>query len=380
MLIVRAANALTAFYGIGSLYCRATDLLIFHIDHYYRRPTLAPAEQWTALDHQQVTRLTMTVSYIQSAQRVINMERDAVAALGERVDDSFSRACDILLNCQGRVVVTGMGKSGHIGNKIAATLASTGTPAFFVHPGEASHGDMGMITPGDVVIALSNSGSTSELVTLLPLLKLLAVPVIALTGNPKSELATSADAHLDVGVEEEACPLNLAPTSSTTVSLVMGDALAIALLEARGFTADDFAFSHPGGALGRRLLLKVDQIMHTGDAIPKVRSGTPLSGALLEMSSKALGVTTVVDTDGKLLGIFTDGDLRRAIDRDIDVRHCPIDDVMTRNARSIKPGTMAAEALRIMEDNKITVLVAVDDKGSPVGVVHTHDLLKAGVA
>lgn len=322
----------------------------------------------------------MTVSYIQSALRVINMERDAVSALAERVDGSFTQACDILLNCRGRVVVTGMGKSGHIGNKIAATLASTGTPAFFVHPGEASHGDMGMITPGDVVIALSNSGTTSELITLLPLLKLLAVPVIALTGNPQSELATSADAHLDVSVQEEACPLNLAPTSSTTVSLVMGDALAIALLEARGFTADDFAFSHPGGALGRRLLLKIDHIMHTGDAIPKVTTGTPLSGALLEMSSKALGVTTVLDHSGKLLGIFTDGDLRRAIDRGVDVHHCPIDDVMTRNARSIKPGTMAAEALRIMEDSKITVLVAVDDKGIPVGVIHTHDLLKAGVA
>ena len=308
------------------------------------------------------------------------MERDAVSVLAERIDETFERACEILLGCKGRVVVTGMGKSGHIGGKMAATLASTGTPAFFVHPGEASHGDLGMITRNDVVIAISNSGETAEVVTIVPLIKRLKVPLIAMTGKPQSTLAKAADVHVDVSVAQEACPLNLAPTSSTTVSLVMGDALAIALLEARGFTADDFAFSHPGGALGRRLLLKVDQIMHTGDAIPKVRSGTPLSGALLEMSSKALGVTTVVDADGKLLGIFTDGDLRRAIDRDIDVRHCPIDDVMTRNARSIKPGTMAAEALRIMEDNKITVLVAVDDRGSPVGVVHTHDLLKAGVA
>nr|WP_086005644.1 KpsF/GutQ family sugar-phosphate isomerase [Zhongshania aliphaticivorans] len=308
------------------------------------------------------------------------MERDAVAVLADRIDESFSQACDILMGCKGRVVVTGMGKSGHIGNKIAATLASTGTPAFFVHPGEASHGDLGMITAGDVVIALSNSGTTGELITILPLLKLLAVPVIALTGNPNSELATTADVHLNVGVAEEACPLNLAPTSSTTVTLVMGDALAIALLEARGFTANDFALSHPGGALGRRLILKIDSIMHTGDSIPKISLGSALSGALLEMSSKTLGMTTVVDDAGVLVGIFTDGDLRRAIDRGIDIHKCPIDDIMTRNCRTIKPGTMAAEALRIMEDNKITVLVAVNEDGQPVGVIHTHDLLKAGVA
>ena len=308
------------------------------------------------------------------------MERDAVDALLARTDSSFDQACELLLNCQGRVVVTGMGKSGHIGSKLAATLASTGTPAFFVHPGEASHGDMGMIRPGDVVIALSNSGTTAELVTLIPLLKLLAVPVLAMTGRPQSELAQAADVHLDVGVEQEACPLNLAPTSSTTVTLVMGDALAIALLEARGFTADDFAFSHPGGALGRRLLLKIDSIMHTGDAIPRVDSGVPLSRALLEMSGKALGMTTVLNSDGTLAGIFTDGDLRRAIDRGIDIHSAKIDDVMTRNCRSIKPGMLAAEALRIMEDNKITVLVALDDQRHPLGVIHTHDLLKAGVA
>lgn len=322
----------------------------------------------------------MASSYLDTAKRVIRMEGDAVDALGERIDDSFNRACELLLNCKGRVVVTGMGKSGHIGNKLAATLASTGTPAFFVHPGEASHGDMGMITAGDVVIALSNSGSTAELVTLIPLLKLLAVPVIAMTGKPYSELASSADVHLDVGVEQEACPLNLAPTSSTTVTLVMGDALAIALLEARGFTADDFAFSHPGGALGRRLLLKIDNIMHTGEAIPHINTGAKLSDALLEMSSKALGMTTVLNEDGSLAGIFTDGDLRRAIDRGIDIHQAKIDDVMTANCRSIKPGILAAEALRIMEDNKITVLVALDDHAKPVGVIHTHDLLKAGVA
>ncbi|WP_414728471.1 KpsF/GutQ family sugar-phosphate isomerase [Zhongshania aliphaticivorans] len=324
--------------------------------------------------------MTNSTSYTSSALRVIRMERDAVAVLADRIDESFSQACDILIGCKGRVVVTGMGKSGHIGNKIAATLASTGTPAFFVHPGEASHGDLGMITAGDVVIALSNSGTTGELITILPLLKLLAVPVIALTGNPNSELATTADVHLNVGVAEEACPLNLAPTSSTTVTLVMGDALAIALLEARGFTANDFALSHPGGALGRRLILKIDSIMHTGDSIPKISLGSALSGALLEMSSKTLGMTTVVDHAGVLAGIFTDGDLRRAIDRGIDIHKCPIDDIMTRNCRTIKPGTMAAEALRIMEDNKITVLVAVNEDGQPVGVIHTHDLLKAGVA
>jgi len=324
--------------------------------------------------------VTNSTSYTSSALRVIRMERDAVAVLADRIDESFSQACDILMGCKGRVVVTGMGKSGHIGNKIAATLASTGTPAFFVHPGEASHGDLGMITAGDVVIALSNSGTTGELITILPLLKLLAVPVIALTGNPNSELATTADVHLNVGVAEEACPLNLAPTSSTTVTLVMGDALAIALLEARGFTANDFALSHPGGALGRRLILKIDSIMHTGDSIPKISLGSALSGALLEMSSKTLGMTTVVDDAGVLVGIFTDGDLRRAIDRGIDIHKCPIDDIMTRNCRTIKPGTMAAEALRIMEDNKITVLVAVNEDGQPVGVIHTHDLLKAGVA
>ncbi|MEX1664962.1 KpsF/GutQ family sugar-phosphate isomerase [Zhongshania sp. R06B22] len=324
--------------------------------------------------------MTNNPNFISSARRVINMERDAVSVLADRIDESFERACNILLSCKGRVVVTGMGKSGHIGNKIAATLASTGTPAFFVHPGEASHGDLGMITAGDVVIALSNSGTTAELITILPLLKLLAVPVIALTGNPASELAITADVHLNVGVKEEACPLNLAPTSSTTVTLVMGDALAIALLEARGFTANDFAMSHPGGALGRRLLLKIDTIMHTGESIPSVQLGCALSRALLEMSSKGLGMTAVVDAKGALIGIFTDGDLRRAIDRGIDIHSSPIDDIMTRNCRTIRPGTMAAEALRIMEDNKITVLVAVDADHKPVGVIHTHDLLKAGVA
>lgn len=320
------------------------------------------------------------ISYLQSARRTVAMERDAVDALLERLDREFERACDILLACRGRVVVSGMGKSGHIGRKIAATLASTGTPAFFVHPGEAGHGDMGMITEGDAVIALSNSGTTNEVVTMLPLLKRLSVPLVAMTGNPESVLAQSADAHLDVSVREEACPLGLAPTSSTTVTLVMGDALAIALLEARGFTAEDFAFSHPGGALGRRLLLKVDDVMHTGDEIPRVERGTALSNALLEMSGKALGMTTIVAPDGKLAGLFTDGDLRRAIDRGVDIHRCLIDEVMTPHGLTIGPGMLAAEALRIMEDHKITVLVVVDGRDVPVGIVHLHDLLKAGVA
>ncbi len=319
-------------------------------------------------------------SYLDSARRTVTMERDAVGDLLERLDHHFEQACDLLLRCEGRVVITGMGKSGHIGNKMAATLASTGTPSFFVHPGEASHGDMGMITHGDVVIALSNSGTTAEVVTLLPLLKRLAVPLIAMTGKPESLLAQSADVHLDVGVAEEACPLGLAPTSSTTTTLVMGDALAIALLEARGFTAEDFAFSHPGGALGRRLLLKIDDVMHTQREIPRVAPGTALSAALLEMSSKALGMTTIVEPDGKLAGLFTDGDLRRAIDRGVDIHQCLIDEVMTRHGLTIRPGLLAAEALRIMEDHKVTVLVVVDDSNHPVGVVHMHDLLKAGVA
>ncbi|MGJ8686317.1 MAG: KpsF/GutQ family sugar-phosphate isomerase [Spongiibacteraceae bacterium] len=322
----------------------------------------------------------MTSSYRSTAQRVITMEQEAVSQLSQRLDEQFDRACELLLNCSGRVIISGMGKSGHIGKKIAATMASTGTPAFFVHPGEASHGDMGMITAGDAVIAMSNSGSTAEVVALLPLLKLLAVPVIALTGNPDSELALAADVHLNVGVSEEACPLNLAPTSSTTVSLVMGDALAIALLEARGFTADDFAFSHPGGALGRRLLLKIDNLIHSGEQMPRVNVGSTLSTALLEMSSKALGMTTVINQNGTLAGIFTDGDLRRAIDANVDIHSCAIEDIMTKQCRTVKPGTMAAEALRIMEDHKITVLVAIDDDNKPIGVIHTHDLLKAGVA
>lgn len=322
----------------------------------------------------------MPVDYLTSAQRTIAMEAAAVAALTERIDDQFATACDLMLVCPGRVVVTGMGKSGHIARKIAATLASTGTPAMFVHPGEASHGDMGMITGQDVVLALSNSGSTAEVVTMLPLLKRLGTPLISMTGNPASDLARAAQAHLDASVSEEACPLGLAPTSSTTVALVLGDALAIALLEARGFTAEDFAFSHPGGALGRKLLLKVEDIMHTGGEIPRVASGTSLTAALLEMSSKALGMTTIQDGGGTLIGLFTDGDLRRTIDQGVNIQSATIDDVMTRNPRRVKPGMLAAEALYIMEEKKITALIVVDDGDHPVGVVHLHDILRAGVA
>lgn len=321
-----------------------------------------------------------TVSYLQSARRTIGIEHEAVAQLLTRLDQRFERACDLLLACRGRVVVTGMGKSGHIATKIAATLASTGTPALFVHPAEASHGDMGMITAGDVVIALSNSGTTAEIVTLLPLLKRLGIPLISLTGNTESVLATTAEVTLDVSVAEEACPLGLAPTSSTTAALVMGDALAIALLEARGFTAEDFAFSHPGGALGRKLLLKVADVMRSGDAIPQVAPETLLSEALLVISAKGLGMTTVLDSHGVLAGIFTDGDLRRAIDHGTDIRGTRIDAIMTRNSKTVHADMLAAEAMRIMDQNRISTLVAVDEHQRPTGIVDLKDLLRAGLA
>lgn len=319
-------------------------------------------------------------TYRESALRTIEMELDAVAALKTRIGADFDKACELLLHCRGRVVVTGMGKSGHIANKIAATLASTGTPAFFVHPAEASHGDIGMITANDIVIALSNSGTTAELVTIVPLLKRLGIPLIAMTGNPASTLAQQADVHLDAGVATEACPLNLAPTSSTTVTLVLGDALAIALLEARGFTAEDFAFSHPGGALGRKLLLKVADIMHSGARVPRVRETTHLRDALFEITDKGVGMTTVTDTDGRLIGVFTDGDLRRALDKTIDINSATIDSVMTRKCTTIDAEMLAAKALGIMEERKITSLVVVDAERRPVGVVHMHDILRAGVA
>ncbi|MGB5307078.1 MAG: KpsF/GutQ family sugar-phosphate isomerase, partial [Gammaproteobacteria bacterium] len=281
--------------------------------------------------------------------------------------------------CRGRVIVIGMGKSGHIAGKIAATLASTGTPAFFVHPGEASHGDLGMITAADVVLALSNSGETAEIITILPIIKRLDVPLIAMTGNPGSTLASAATAALDVGVEKEACPLGLAPTASTTAALAMGDALAVALLESRGFTEADFARSHPGGTLGRRLLLMIDDLMHTGDTVPQVGIDTRLSDALMEMTRKGLGMTAVVDGHGKLAGVFTDGDLRRAIDHKIDIHNAPIRDVMTVNPKSVTPGKLAAEALQIMQSASINALPVVNADNELIGALNMHDLLRAGV-
>jgi len=315
-----------------------------------------------------------------SARRTIRMESEAVASLEDRVGPDFERACEMILKVPGRAIVTGMGKSGHIGTKIAATLASTGTPSFFVHPGEASHGDMGMITVADCVIALSNSGTTPEMLTLLPLLKRLGIPLVSMTGAPESALARASDAHLDTGVTTEACPLDLAPTSSTTTALVMGDALAIALLEARGFTAEDFAFSHPGGALGRKLLLKVEDVMRSGDAIPRVRDDICLAEALLEVSAKGLGMTTVVDGDGDLLGVFTDGDLRRALDRQVDIHSTPIHEIMTPQPATIRRGVLAAEALRLMEEKHISALVVLDEQDATAGIVTLLGLLEAGIA
>jgi arabinose-5-phosphate isomerase len=312
-------------------------------------------------------------------RRALEIERDALDGLLPRIDERFAQACRLMLACAGRVVVIGMGKSGHIGSKIAATLASTGTPAFFVHPGEASHGDLGMITRQDVVLALSYSGETGEIVTLLPLLKRLQVPLIAMTGKPASTLAQTAEVHLDVSVAMEACPLNLAPTASTTATLAMGDALAVALLEARGFTPEDFAMSHPGGSLGRRLLLKIADVMHGGERLPTVRTDATLSQALLEMTRKGLGMTAIVDAAGSVLGVFTDGDLRRVLDSGIDVRTAGITEVMTRGGKSIGPQQLAAEAVAMMEQHKITSLLVRDESGKLVGVVHMHDLLRAGV-
>jgi arabinose-5-phosphate isomerase len=312
-------------------------------------------------------------------RRVIEIERDALAALLPRVNSAFSRACKVLLHCTGRVVVTGMGKSGHVGGKIAATLASTGTPAFFVHPGEASHGDLGMITPSDVVLAISHSGETAEVLTILPLIKRMGVPLIAMTGKPGSTLAKTADVHLDVSVSQEACPLNLAPTASTTATLAMGDALAVALLESRGFTEADFAASHPGGVLGRRLLLRISDLMHRGERIPKVAPGVMLTEALLEMTRKGLGMTAIVDGDGHALGVFTDGDLRRVLDANVDVRRARISEVMTQGGKNIRADQLAAEAVKLMETHKITALMVIDDAGKLVGVIHMHDLLRAGV-
>jgi arabinose-5-phosphate isomerase len=312
-------------------------------------------------------------------RRALEIERDALSALLPRVDDAFASACRLMLGCKGRIVVSGMGKSGHIGGKLAATLASTGTPAFYVHPGEASHGDLGMITRQDVVLAISYSGETGEIVTILPLIKRLGVPLISMTGKPKSTLAQASDVHLDVSVAQEACPLNLAPTSSTTATLAMGDALAVALLEARGFTPEDFAMSHPGGSLGRRLLLKIADVMHGGAELPKVGPDALLTEALLEMTRKGLGVTAIVGPDDKVLGVYTDGDLRRTLDKNIDVRTARISEVMTAGGKSVRSGQLAAEAVQLMEKHKITVLLVLDEAGRLEGIVHMQDLLRAGV-
>jgi arabinose-5-phosphate isomerase len=316
---------------------------------------------------------------IASGLRTLRMEADAVEALAPHIDDQFVRACQALLGVEGRVIVTGMGKSGHIGNKIAATLASTGTPAFFVHPAEASHGDMGMITRRDAVLALSNSGTTPEILTLIPLLKRLGVTLVSLTGNPSSTLAQASDIHLYAGADSEACPLDLAPTSSTTAALVMGDALAIALLECRGFSAEDFAFSHPGGALGRKLLLKVEDVMVRGEAIPAVSPAASLADALMEITAKGLGMTTVLE-DNVLSGIFTDGDLRRALEGQPNIHSVRIAEIMSSKAKTISSGMLAAEALGIMEQHKISTLVVVDETQKVEGVVHLLALLKAGIA
>ncbi|MES2625539.1 MAG: KpsF/GutQ family sugar-phosphate isomerase [Pseudomonadota bacterium] len=315
---------------------------------------------------------------ILTALATINLQYDAVGALRSRINDDFVKACELILTSKGRLIVMGMGKSGHIANKIAATLSSTGTPAYFVHPAEASHGDIGMVTRDDVILALSNSGTTPEVLALLSIIKRKGVKLISMTGNPASELSLSADVNLDASVEKEACPLGLAPTTSTTAALVLGDALAMALLDARGFTAEDFAFSHPGGNLGRRLLLKVSDIMHTGATIPTVTEDALISDSLYEITSKKLGMTTVVDNTRTITGVFTDGDLRRVLDKGLDVRSTRVGGVMTRGYKTIVASALASEAARIMQDNSIYNLVVMDHD-QLVGIITMHDLLRANV-
>lgn len=332
------------------------------------QPAAVPAD--AALDDARLVEL---------GRQALVIEADAVAALSRRLGDDFARACRLCVAVRGRVVVSGMGKSGHVAGKIAATLASTGTPAFFLHPAEASHGDLGMITRDDLLLAISNSGETAEILTILPLVKRLGVPVIALTGRPASTLARTADVHLDVSVPAEACPLNLAPTASTTATLAMGDALAVALLKLRGFTEEDFARSHPGGSLGRRLLTRVADVMHPSAEVPRVGPETLVAAGLIEMSRGGLGMTSVVDSDDRLLGVFTDGDLRRALDRRLDVHATRMRDVMTANPRTIGPQELAAEAVLLMERHRITALLVVDGSRRILGALNVHDLLRAGV-
>ena len=316
--------------------------------------------------------------HIKHGTAVIDAEVSAIQALKGRIDDNFSKACEHLLECKGKIVVIGMGKSGHIGNKIAATLASTGSPSFFVHPAEASHGDLGMISKGDVVLAISNSGETHEILSILPIIQRLKLKMIALTGNPKSSLATKATVNINIRVESEACPLDLAPTSSTTATLAMGDAIAIALQQARGFTANDFALSHPGGLLGKKLLLEISAIMHNGDKIPTVSNDATLDDVILEMTQKGFGMTAITDNDNHVLGIFTDGDLRRCMQKQLDIHTTKIASVMTANSISITSNTLAIDALRLMEDNKITVLLVIEND-ILTGIVHMHDILQAGL-
>ena len=318
-------------------------------------------------------------NFKQLAKQVIDIEKQSIAELEQFIDDGFELACQLMFNCQGRVIVIGMGKSGHIGGKIAATFASTGTPAFFVHPGEASHGDLGMITSNDVVLTISNSGETGEVLAIIPVIKRIGAKLIAMTSNPASTLAKLSDTHVCIKVSQEACPLGLAPTSSTTATLVMGDALAVALLNAKDFTANDFALSHPGGSLGKRLLLRLQDIMHSGERIPLVNENAKIKDALVEMSLKGLGMTAVVKSNGELAGLFTDGDLRRILDEKIDIHHDDISTVMTKNPRVAEGQMLAAQALKIMEDNKINGLIIVDNANHPVGAMNMHDLLKSGV-
>ncbi|CAH9063324.1 Arabinose 5-phosphate isomerase KdsD [Pseudoalteromonas holothuriae] len=321
----------------------------------------------------------LSKQFTDTAQRVIKIEQQAITEIGQYIDQHFVLACQTIFDCQGRTIVVGMGKSGHIGNKIAATLASTGTPAFFVHPGEASHGDLGMITKHDVVLLISNSGETSEVLNIIPVIKRIGAKTIAMTGNKNSSMAQLSDVHLCIAVSQEACPLGLAPTASTTATLVMGDALAVALLEAKGFTADDFALSHPGGALGKRLLLTLSDIMHQGEQVPIVSHQSTIKDALFEMSAKGLGMTTIVDENGQLVGIFTDGDLRRNIEQRVDLHITPIHKAMTVNCTTANKDMLAAEALNIMETKRINGLIVIDSNRHPIGALNTQDLLRAGV-
>ena len=321
----------------------------------------------------------MAAEFITCAKRVLKIEQQAIEQLTQYLNAEFAQACEIMFNCTGRIIVVGMGKSGHIGNKIAATLASTGSPAFFVHPGEASHGDLGMITKEDVVLLISNSGETNEILSIVPVIKRLGASMVAMTGNPTSSLAKLANVHICIKVEQEACPLGLAPTASTTATLVMGDALAVALLEARGFTADDFALSHPGGSLGRRLLLTVKDIMHAGDSLPIVNEHDIIRNALLEISAKGLGMAAIVNSQGELTGLFTDGDLRRILEQRIDIHSTEISAVMTKKCTTVYQDILAAEALNILEKKRINGLLVIDKNNRPIGAFNMQDLLKAGV-